>query len=445
MGVLQTSAEPQYTWANGMIALEVHDRYTGGIERIPDLSESKKRKAAASSSSESFRASKRRRCELTLSPSPRPSSIARHSNASREQSPDRSASESDTTGSHSSGAGTTPTRQAVPGDEDQPEESFGPSEYEDYPAPLSPRVDKYLAAVAAEMFKATGTRRHVLGLHASGVCVRFYMYDRAGVIYTHPLSLDYPRDVRAFISAVLSLSSLSPIQLGEDPLFGNMTRPSPSCSPQRLSPSDQHTVPTAVEHTIQVEGDEFVVEDLIMSTWSLYGRGTTVFGVHPATKPQDGTCRQQSPRRSSRRRPTGTRKPSTRRRANNYSGPPEDFHEHGAGFRATIPKGERLILKMSWQLPSRESEDALLRLAQKNGVEGVIRLYRSCVVDRLSTGLRGKLVPKGMYVDRELRVQILGPRCIPLKRVGDLEDFKDGFRSLVRSECKVPYSCPAGS
>ena len=89
---------------------------------------------------------------------------------------------------------------------------------------------------------------------------------------------------------------------------------------------------------------------------------------------------------------------------------------------------------MSWQLLSRQSEDAFLCLAESCGVEGVIRLYASTVAGRLSQGVRGRLAREDDYYDRELRVQVLGPRCTKLKNVKDIEDFKTAFRSLVRGE-----------
>jgi len=56
-----------------------------------------------------------------------------------------------------------------------------------------------------------------------------------------------------------------------------------------------------------------------------------------------------------------------------------------------------VVLKMAWQQPSSHSE-MLLRLATYHGVKGVVHLYESSVVCRLSEYLRGILVPDTIYV-----------------------------------------------
>ena len=267
---------------------------------------------------------------------------------------------------------------------------------------------------ATEVFSATGNHRHMIGMHASGFDVRLYFYDRAGVVYTRVLRIDEDQDAALFVRAVLRLTLASPLTLGLDPFF----MPHPRCPyhfPIRQPPpgyeSPWNSLSTPVGAVIQVEGVNFIVEDLIMSTGSLYGRGTTILGVRPAASPDapEGPY-LSSPWAGIRNR---------RVHAESQGVPPVD---------------ERLILKLAWQVPSRQSEEELLRLAQEKGVEGVIRLYKSATLERLSRGYRGRLVPRKMYVDRELRVQVLGPRCIPLKRVGNIEDFKEAFRSLVRGQ-----------
>lgn len=441
MGVHRQSDEPQFTWANAAVTLQVHGRFEYRREQWVDPKRLKKRKRVFSlSDSEGSRTSKRRRTEPRPPQSPQSSGYARHSNASRKKSKSTgspsSASSNDATSKSSGEAGNEDQDEGL-----QSEQNYEAEEPEDEGSdssessePPKPRLDSYLSACAANVFHATGNRRYILGIHASGLRIRFYMFDRAGVVYTLPLQLDQPRDARAFVSAILCLSLLSPIQLGLEPLF----RVS-SLSTPRLSP--YVSLSSATNSLVQVQDEEFVVEDLIKSVYGCHGRGTTIIGVRLGAKPRTPTNQQPVDRRSRAKIPrkglirrlkfTAQRKRKSRK---STSDPSLSLHDHDSGLRASIPNGERLVMKLSWQIRSRQSEDALLLLAHEKGVEGVIRLYRSCVAGRLSDGPRGKLVPKGMYVDRELRVQILGPRCIPLKHVADLEDFKQAFRSLVTSK-----------
>lgn len=92
---------------------------------------------------------------------------------------------------------------------------------------------------------------------------------------------------------------------------------------------------------------------------------------------------------------------------------------------------DRVIIKCAWQAVSKQPEDELFRLAHARGVGGLAKLYGSCTVGHLSQGVRGKICGQRAYQDRELRVQVMGPRCVPLYRVKDLETFKKAFTSLV--------------
>ncbi|KAF8339799.1 uncharacterized protein EI90DRAFT_2285968 [Cantharellus anzutake] len=89
----------------------------------------------------------------------------------------------------------------------------------------------------------------------------------------------------------------------------------------------------------------------------------------------------------------------------------------------TIPND--VIVKLSWEGPSLPTSDSLYRRAEQHGVRGVARLYYS-TLGRLSEGPRTKLNLKSgiHYWDRELRVQILGPSCVPLYRVFRDQDFE---------------------
>ena len=273
---------------------------------------------------------------------------------------------------------------------------------------------------ATEVFRASGNRRHVIGIHASGFNIRFYFYDRAGVIYTRILDIEQDEDAALFVRAVLRLTMASPFVLGLDPFFAPSPR-TPFHHPVSQLPLHLSHPSTSLTQTegavIRVEGVDFIVEDLIMSAGSLYGRGTTIFGVRPIGSPS---------------RPELPCSPSFHDCGS--QGKHHRCHLHEFLPQTLPPLDGRLILKLAWQVPSRQSEDKLLQLAQEKGVENLIRLYKSTTLERLSKGFRGKLVPKKMYVDRELRIQVLGPRCIPLKRIGNIEDFKEAFRSLVRGQ-----------
>lgn len=283
--------------------------------------------------------------------------------------------------------------------------------------PLKRRIDTKLKVWATEVFRATGNRRHVIGIFASSFNIRFYFYDRAGIIYTEALQIQNTEDAVDFVSAVISLSLVSPFNLGMEPFFAPSPRlphHHPAFRPPPRFFNSWTDLSNAEGAIIQVDGVDFIIEDLIMSSGAIHGRGTTVFGVRPAPTVSSVSSDPLLLRKSARQADIRSRCP------------------HSSLPQTLPPLDGRLILKLAWQVPSRQSEDALLRLAQEKGVEGVIKPYKSATLERLSKGFRGKLVPKKMYVDRELRVQILGPRSIPLKRVVDIQVFKEAFRSLVQ-------------
>lgn len=224
---------------------------------------------------------------------------------------------------------------------------------------------------------ATGNRRHVLGLYAKGLKVKFYLYDHAGTIYTTPL--DLRKDAQRIVAAVISLSFLDPVALGLESVL------QPKVS---TSPTEQLT--KAADCYVEVGGTSFYCQCLLHAP-TIFGRGTVVYEAIPARPDADGS---------------------------------------------PIPSNEvdvpaEVILKLSWQLPSSNSEDDLLKLAAERGVKGIARLYRSATACRLSDGIRGRLMPAKLYADRELRIQVTGPRATLLAEVEDLETFKTAFRSLV--------------
>ena len=290
-------------------------------------------------------------------------------------------------------------------------------------------VDSGLDSCAADVFHVLGNRRHIFGIHISGLHIRLYLYDRAGVVFTTPLHLE--RDARIVVSALARLQMLDAFELGVEPFF----HPSPSPS---LSVSGD-TFRSVVGRIVQVEDQWFKITDIINSTFSPFGRGTAVYGVvlvdNPKSKKKPGTgISPPAPSQPARKSARISAKAGLLR-------PPADTTSHHGCLPHSYPAiapNEALVLKISWQLRSRHSEDEFLRMAASAGVAGVVRLYGSTVAGRLSDGLRARLVKSHQYYDRELRVQILGPRCTKLKNVKDVEDFKTAFRSLVRGEHLMP-------
>ena len=250
----------------------------------------------------------------------------------------------------------------------------------------SPRkFDSELSENATRIFRATGNRRHVIGVYVKRMKVRFCFYDRAGTIYTTPL--DLRSDAQCIIAAIISLSFLDAFSLGLEPYLAANTPAAPS----RLLQGGKN-------YSIEVDG-LCLCTDSLLHAGEMFGRATAVFSA------------TIMPRESS----------SVALSALGMDVPP------------------RVVLKMSWHTPSSHSEAEFLRLAEKRGVQGVARLYRSTIAHRVSEGLRSRLVPALMYADRELRIQVIGPLARPLYEVDNLETFKTAFRSLVKSAFDNPH------
>jgi len=240
------------------------------------------------------------------------------------------------------------------------------------------KPDNELFTNASRVFKATGNRRHVLGVYVKRMKIRFCFYDRAGTIYTTPLDLrdNAPRIIAAFIS----LSFLDAFSLGLEPYLAAKT----NIPPSRLLQGGENYV-------IDVDGVAFRTNSLIHAG-EISARGTAIFEAVPA--------------------------------------PPENATTAESTWVDVPP---RVVVKMSWHTPEAHYEDQLLRLAAERGVAGVARLYRSAVGPRVSEGLRRRLVPDVMYANRELRIQVIGPLARPLHEISDLKTFKAAFKSLVKS------------
>ena len=234
-----------------------------------------------------------------------------------------------------------------------------------------------LAQYALETLCAVGNRRHALGLHVEGDRLQFWYFDRAGSVSTNTLSL--AEDAKKIVSTILRISLASKARLGYESFFGAPR----SEGMRRLWWSIDH-------HEIEIEGKKFQLLDAIHLGSSLYGRGTSVYGA--------------------------------RRISVADSRDPSDLLDS-------------VIVKCAWQPVSKHYEDELFRIAQARGVDGVARLYGSATVGRLSQGVRHKLCSQRYYQDRELRVQIMGPRCTPLYKVKDEDVFKRAFASVVKGTC----------
>src|SRR5258708_11743616 len=233
-----------------------------------------------------------------------------------------------------------------------------------------------LTQYALETLCIVGNRRHVLGLHVEGGKLVFWYFDRAGSVSSTPLMLE--KDMRLIVSTVLRLSLVSKARLGYDSFF----EPPSAKGMRRLWWSIE-------DHEVEVEGERYQLLDVIHSGSCLYGRGTTVYGARKIPKLD------------------------------------------------TEPWGEResVVVKCAWQPISKRSEDELFRIAHACGVDGIARLFGSATVRLLSQGVRNRLCSQRYYRDRELRVQVMGPRCMPLYKVKDLDVFKQAFISLVEGRC----------
>lgn len=215
-----------------------------------------------------------------------------------------------------------------------------------------------------------GTRRHILGILVRGFDMFLCYFDRAGSIISSRLHL--VDDETSFVTAIISFSLCTPTRLGFEP---NIVSPSLSSAPTTIRGC-----------YIEVQGRRLMLEEVIHSTDHPYGRGTVVFSARPFSSVIDV-----------------------------------------AGSAVT-----EVIVKLSWQVTTQDSEDELLRHAAKCHVEGIIKLHLSSTAARLSDGIRKRVMRSNKYIDRELRIQVLGPRCMPLYRVTDLDDFKAAFISLVK-------------
>lgn len=242
---------------------------------------------------------------------------------------------------------------------------------------------KQMFKYAFQMMTHDGTRRHVVGIDLEGLMARFWYFDRAGSVCTSPI--DIRAQTEKFISAVLSLQCASIDRLGfETSLMPKENRPLAFDS---------------IEGCQLVMGTNmFEIIRPVHITRSLYGRCTSFFEAQTRCLP-------------------------------------------GSHVNATVLP-ERVMVKFSWQLVTQQDDEELIRLAEQHGVEGVGKLYLATCPARLSNCYRGRLCAKDTYQDRELRVQIMGPVCVPLYTITGLTTFKSAFRALLRGDMILLDLCP---
>ena len=238
-----------------------------------------------------------------------------------------------------------------------------------------PSYASHLRESVESAMTAKGNRRHVLGLLSKGPDVSFWYFDRGGGFFSTPLHLI--NDAVQIASAVMRLALSSAATFGLEPII--------------QSPSPWEAFELVKGSYVVVDGLRFLLEKTLHVSRELEGRGTVVFAARKGVE-QEG---------------------------------------QGSLRAADIPSD--VIVKLSWQDVTMQSEDMLFRRAQECGAEGIAQLYCSSKPACLSTGPRRSLgLLAGIhYRDRELRVQVMGPLCVPLYRVKDIEMFKSAFRSLV--------------
>lgn len=237
------------------------------------------------------------------------------------------------------------------------------------------RAGKQMFECAFQMMTRSGTRRHVVGVDLEGLIARFWYFDRAGSVCTSPINIRTQPE--KFIGALLSLQCANSDQLGSET----------SLTPKE----DRFSTFGSIEgYQLAVGTNMFEIIRPVHITRSLYGRCTSFFEAQ--TRHSRGS------------------------------------HENVI----TLP--ERVIVKFSWQLVTQQDEGQLFRLVEQRGVEGVGKLYLATCLARLSDSYRGQFCPQEAYQDRELRVQVMGPVCVPLYTITDLTTFKSAFRTLVQGD-----------
>lgn len=249
-----------------------------------------------------------------------------------------------------------------------------------------PPKGAFLTRAVAQAFSGLGNRRHAIGMVVQGFEVQIYYFDRVGCISSSDtLDMSHDGDLVRFVAIIINLSILPASGLGLEPSI---------ILPEATAVSSPFG--SIFDCQIRVLGRPFQLKKVLHSSDGLYGRGTAVYSAHPLPSP-----------------------------LNLFR--PGDMPDEG------LP--DLVVVKLSWQETSQESEDRLFLIARQHNIQGLAQMYRSSVGEALSSGIRGALLSsrKDDYVDRELRIQVMGPMCMPLYKVERLEDFKLAFISLLKS------------
>lgn len=273
---------------------------------------------------------------------------------------------------------------------------IGPSQSSNIPqsSPLPPPPN--LSIYASHTISENSNRGHVIGLRVTAQIFTFYYFDRAGSICSEPLDIANVEDLKKLVECILRMSCTASIQrLGYETLF----QPPEISFEEHMAGHLEPKLPdwrTVKEHRVEVEGQTYTLDRVLYTSSSLYGRGTFVY--------------------------TAKRK---------LAFPRQDAKLEDD---AAIPSD--VVIKCSWQVvgSTRSRSNELYKLAAERNVSGVVKLYASKVVRRLSDGRspRGFLVQGWEYRNRELKVEVMGPLCIPLHEVSDVSEFRNAFISLVK-------------
>jgi hypothetical protein len=258
-----------------------------------------------------------------------------------------------------------------------------------------------MGTYALEMFSALGNRRHLLVISVSGLQGRFWYFDRAGTVSTEEISITDPR----FVATVLRMSFATPYDLGIENSF---EAPLEKLSDTECDARQVQAWPHFNDikgYRVVFKGHTFILDGLVHSSRCLYGRGTAIYAAHP--HPQTSSANL-------------------------------DMSNHSDAWPGTV------VLKLSWIPVSHSNGGELFKLANEAGVEGIPELWSTYAINRLSRGARGRLADSSQYEDRELRVQVMTPLCIPLHEVDDVSEFKRAFISLVKSKWFSPKCCSPG-
>jgi hypothetical protein len=224
-------------------------------------------------------------------------------------------------------------------------------------------------------------RRYAISMRLLGSQLRFYYFDRAGCIVTSPI--DVLESPATLVGAVINLSLCTRKTLGMET----------ACRvPLPEAKLKERLCPQITDLVFDIEGRRYQAEEVKLYNFPLYGRGEITINARMLN--------------------------------------PDVFEpDDNAPNRAV-----NVTWREWWQPVTRLPDDALYLLAEERGVQGIQKLLASMSAGRLSEDVRGRMVPREMYGDQELRVQVLSTRYSYLCKVTNLTWFQKAFVSLLKSE-----------